>query len=200
LTEVDVSGSANVTNDSAPHIIELTEIKWLNLKGTRIDDEKYGFIISKLPNIVNITFWDNESSVLFHSLVETLDTITHISGSFNEMDAASQMCPNTTNITFRYFYSRTYENFRDLSRLTALSALRALEIYGGSYYEFHWRAALRGIGHRLQDLTLIECSGVNLQVIVTLCPSLVNLSLIQCPVLHLNTPLNPQLPHFRNLT
>jgi hypothetical protein len=199
LTEVDVSGSANVTNDSAPHLIELTEIKWLKLQGTRIDDKKYGFIISKLPNIANIIIAHNESSVLFHAGVETLDTITHISGCFHEVDAISQKCPNTSNITLSSFSSLFLANFRDLSRLKAFNALRALEIYGECNYESHWRAVLKGIGHRLQDLTLIAFSGVNLQDIVTLCPSLVNLSLIGSPGFHLNTPLNPQLPHFRNL-
>jgi hypothetical protein len=199
LTEVDVSGSANVTNDSAPHIIELTEIKWLKLQETRIDDKNYGFIISKLPNIANIMFLFNGRSVLFHTGSETLDTITHISGCFHEMEAVSQKCPNTTNYTLRCFSSLLSASVRDMTRLTAFSALRALKIYGECNYETHWRVALRGIGHRLQDLTLTDCSGVNLQDIVTLCPSLVNLSLIRCPVLHLNTPLNPQLPHFRNL-
>jgi hypothetical protein len=199
LTEVDVSDSANVTNKSARHIIELTKLKWLTLEGTRIDDEEYGFIISKLPNIANIIFWFNESSVLFDTGFKTLDTITHISGYFQELDAVSWMCPNTTNVTLGSSNFLNWGDSNDLSGLTAFSALRALEIYSKYRNESHWRTVFRGIGLGLQDLALTNCANVNLEDIVTLCPSLVNLSLIQCRDLQLNTPLNPQLPHFRNL-
>jgi hypothetical protein len=192
LTEVDISHSVNVTNASAPHIIEFTELKWLNLEETRIDDEKYGFIISKLPNIANVIFWENEKSVLFHTGVVTLDTITNISGCFLDMEALSQMCPNTTNIKISSI-------FRDLSRLTAFNALRALDVDNLSYRNSNMNAVLTDTGHRLKDLTLSQCSDVNLQDIVTLCPSLVNLSLNWCSFLHFNSPFDSNLPHFRNL-
>jgi hypothetical protein len=199
LTEVDVSGSFEVTNGSAAHIMEMTGIKWLKLEGTRINDKNYGLIISKLPNIANIRLWFNENSVLFETGLEPIDTITHITGTFREMDAVSQMCPNTTNIRFRSFSFLMVAHIRYLSRLTAFNALRALNILCDFSHDFHWRDFLKGIGHRLQELTIEHCSGVNLQDIVTLCPSLLNFSLIGWPVFHLNTPLDPQLPHFRNL-
>jgi hypothetical protein len=192
LAEVDVSHSANVTNASAPHIIQLTELKLLHLAGTQIDGENYGFIISKLPNIACIGFWQYWNSVLFHNGMEKLDRITHISGRFHDMDALSQMCPNTTNISL-------FSDLRDLSSLTALNALRALELCNIPYDRSNLNVVLRDIGHRLQDLTLLYSSSVNLQDIVTLCPSLVNLSLRRCTFLHFNTPFDPQLPHFRNL-
>jgi hypothetical protein len=92
------------------------------------------------------------------------------------------------------------KKLRDLSDLTAFNALRALEIYGiRDYYTFHWKAILAGIGHRLQDLNLIDCSSIRLHDIITLCPSLVNLSPIGNTVWPSDTPLKPQLPHFRNL-
>jgi hypothetical protein len=58
---------------------------------------------------------------------------------------------------------------------------------------------LRDIGHRLHDLTLNKCLQVNLQDIVTLCPCLVDLCFDGCSFLQSDTPLDPQLPHFRNL-
>jgi hypothetical protein len=80
-----------------------------------------------------------------------------------------------------------------------LSTLCALWKYGLWGNTSGWRAAMKDIGHRLQDLTLIACPNVNLQDIVILCPSLVNLSVIESTVMNLNKPLKPQLPHFRNL-
>jgi hypothetical protein len=192
LTEVDVSESREVTNASALDIIELKELKWLNLNRTRIDDENYGFIISKLPKIANIRFWLNESIVLFHTGLRTIDTITHINGCIQNMDAVSQTCPNTTNITIRPV-------FPDLSLFTAFEALRALNLRNLSYGASNLNTVFSGIGHRLQDLTLSNCSDVNLQDIVILCPSLVNLSVKFCSILELNTQLDPELPHFRNL-
>jgi hypothetical protein len=44
-------------------------------------------------------------------------------------------------------------------------------------------------------------TSLNLQDIITLCNSLKSLSLVRCSISppNANTPLNPQLPHFRNL-
>jgi hypothetical protein len=192
LKEVDVSHSVNVTNASAVNLIHFTELKLLNLEGTQIDDENYGVIISKLPNISNVSFCENENSVLFHTRVKILDTITHIRGSFHDIDTVSRMCPNTTNITLT-------SKLKDLSRLTAFNTLRALEISHIRSDGSELKAILRDIGHRLKDLTFFECSGVNLQDIVTICPSLVKLSLTKCSFLPFNSTFSPQLPHFRNL-
>jgi hypothetical protein len=192
LNQVDVSYSANVTNDSVPNIVQLTELKFLDLEGTEIDADSYLFIISELPNIANISFWYNDVSASFHTGVKTLDTIRHFRGSFHQMDVLSRMCPNTTNITL-------FTIIRDLSGLAAFSVLRVLHIIDIDYNRCNLNAVFRDIGHRLQDLALFECSGVNLQDILTLCPSLVNLSLMCCSYLHFHTSLDPQLPHFRNL-
>jgi hypothetical protein len=192
LTEVDVSYSLNITNASATHLIQFKELQFLNLKGTQIDAENYGFIISELPKIANIRLWQNESSVLYRSGVGTFDSITHIDGNFTDMDTVSRICPNTTNITFS-------SNFTDLSGLTAFNCLRALEILYVDYNKCNLNAVLRALGYRLRALTLCKCSRVNLKDIATLCPSLVNLSLSLCSFLRFITPLDPQLPHFRNL-
>jgi hypothetical protein len=89
----------------------------------------------------------------------------------------------------------------DLSALAALTALRTLQIFGADYAENNHNVVLTRIGPRLTDLTLNHIGHVNLQDIVMLCPSLENLTLSGGSVLPLNagTPLNPQLPHFRNL-
>jgi hypothetical protein len=192
LTEVDVSYSYNITNDSVRHLIQITDLKWLNVQETRIDAEKYGFIISKLPDIANISFNRNKIFVLFHTRIETLDTITHIKSSYDDLDGLSDKCPNTTSITL-------FEADGDLSRLTAFNALRALEIIDLFYPMSNLNTVLRETGHRLQELTLSHCSRVNLQDIVTLCPCLVNLSFRWCSFLHSHTPFDPQLPHFKNL-
>jgi hypothetical protein len=192
LTEVDVCYSLRVTNASAPDIIDLKELKWLNLGETKIDDKNYGFIISKLPNIANIMFRSTKSSVLLHTPLKTLDTITHINAYSENMKILPQMCPNTTNITI-------HPVTRDLSPLTAFKSLHTLKIHGIHFASYNLRAVLSGIGQRLHDLSFICCRDLNMQDIVTLCPSLVNLSLIMCTYLRFNTPIDPQLPHFKNL-
>jgi hypothetical protein len=171
----------------------------VTLIGTNIDDEKYGFIISKLPNIANISLWHNERSVLFHTGMETLDTIKHIEGCFDEMEVVLHKCKNTTKFTLYCFRFLMLADSRDLSLFTAFEALRALEVLDLRLNASQWMAILRAIGHRLRDLKLIACKLVNLQDIVTLCPSLVNLSLVRSEVMQPNTPFNPQLAHFRNL-
>jgi hypothetical protein len=192
LTKLDVSGSLKVTNACVQPLRAARKLKFLNLYETRIDDEDYGLLLSELPNVANITFWRHEaSSILRHIAVERLDTITHAKGYIQDIDTVAHKCPNITNITM-------CRNTGDLSGLTAFNALRALEIRPLYYGSSNFKAVLQGVGHRLTDLKLVGGESVDLQDIVTLCPSLANL---HCSFLYLSlkTPLDPQLPHFANL-
>jgi hypothetical protein len=197
LTELDVTNSLGVTNASVQPLKETRKLKYLNLYGTQIGDEQYAMILSELPNIANITSRENEASILRHIAVGSLDTITHVSGYIQDIDTLTHKCPNITNIDMTDMYPRT----RDLLGLTAFNVLRALEIHHLDYGSSDFNAVLQVVGHRLTDLKLSHAKCVDLQDITTLCPTLVNLFLIDCTFLHLdsNTPLDPRLPHFKNL-
>jgi hypothetical protein len=194
LKVIEINDSKEVTNASVQHLMELRGLKFLDLCGTQIDDEHYGLILTELPNIANIKSRGNENSILRHITMKSLDTITHLSGSFQDIEVLIQKCPNTTNIEL-------LQNCRDLSRLTAFNALRVLKIVSIDYGKSNLNAVLRDIGHRLTELNLIRVKNLDLQDIIILCPSLEDLSLIDCTCLYLNTnkPFDPQLPHFRNL-
>jgi hypothetical protein len=194
LTELDVTNSMEVTNASVQPLTEVRKLKFLDLYGTQIDDEHYGMILSELPNITNITFRQDEASILRHIAVKILDTITHVEGYIRDIDTVTHKCPNITSITMCSVP-------RDLSGLTALNVLRSLEIRHLDYVSSNFIAVLQSVGQRLTDLKLVWVCRVDLQDIITLCPSLINLSLMACSFLYLHsdTPLDPQLPHFRNL-
>jgi hypothetical protein len=149
--------------------------------------------------------------------MERLDTITHVTGFLQNIDIVTHKCPNTTNIIMfastrdlsakHAFRCRNTTNMimsastRDLSALTALHVLRALEIHDLNYGSTNFNDVLQGMGHRLTDLKLFYCNDVDLQDVITLCPSLANLFLKECSFSHLNsnTEFDPQLPHFRNV-
>jgi hypothetical protein len=194
LTELDVADSLDVTNVSVQPLRKARKLKFLNLEGTKIDDEPYAMILSELPNIENITFRQHEASLLRHITVETIETITHVKSSLQDIDAVAHKCPNTTNIIIKNIIV-------DLSGLTAFNVLRALEIHDLDYVNSNLKAVLQGVGHRLTDLKLSSFEGTVIQDIITLCPSLATLSLNRCSFKNLNssTQFDPQLPHFRNL-
>jgi hypothetical protein len=194
LMELDVSYSRDVTNASVQHLIEARKLKLLYLEGTGIDDEHYAMILSELPNITNITFQKNATCFLRQIAVERLYTVRHVSGFIRDIETVAHKCPNTTNITM-------YHPTVNLSGLTAFNALSALTIEGLHYGNSDLKAVLQGAGHRLTELKLYHLEGLVLQDIITLCPSLAHLSLTYCEFLNLNlnTQLDPQLPHFRNL-
>jgi hypothetical protein len=178
LTVVDVADSKRVTNASVQHLRKVRKLRFLNVSGTNIDDEHYGLLLSESPNIGNVTFERSVRSLLRHFAVERLVTITRV------------------RILGRYISSAP-----DVSDLTVFNALRALEFHLLDYGSSNIKTVLQGLGHRLTDLTLDACNDVDLQDIITLCPSLVNLSLTRCSVLNLNSGIlfDFQLPHFRNL-
>jgi hypothetical protein len=194
LTEVSFSGSNGVTNDCVPHLLLLRKLKFLDLRGTQIDSIHYALLLSQLPNIADIRFASNQDDVLRHITPDTIDTITHVYDIVNDIYMQIEKFPKTTNFVVNM-------PTEDLSGITAWTELRNLKITDCNCDVIDLNTILTGIGHNLTELKLQWVTDVNLQDIITLCKSLKILSLIDCLILPLDagTPLDPQLPHFRNL-
>jgi hypothetical protein len=194
LTELDFAQSREVTNASVQHLRGARKLKFLHLGGTRIDYEPYAMILSELRNIANITFQQDEASLLSDIPAERLRTIAQVSGHIQDIYIVAHKCPNTTSINMHPVVT-------DLFALTAFNHLSALTIHNLDYDTSNLKAVLQVVGHRLTDLKLSHFERVVLQDIITLCPSLANFSLTYCSFLNLNlnTQFDPQLPHFRNL-
>jgi hypothetical protein len=202
LTHVDFAYSREVTNTSARHLMELKKLNFLGLSATQIDVKHYGLILSHLPHITNVIYNVDGDDILAHIAAEKLDSITHIRGSFPNIHALSQKFPNTTDIClYCICIDHVTGKATKLTELSAFSALRALETFHLPYDTSEMSAVLLHIGSRLTDLKLNSVTGINLHEIVTLCPSLLNLSLTECSYSHSehNTHFDCQLPHFRNL-
>jgi hypothetical protein len=195
LRVVDISESREVTNASVQHLMQLSELKYLDVGGTRIDDDHYGLILSQLPNIINIVLPSNRDLISRHITVGRLHTVTRISIYVRHINGLAQKCPNVTNITLTNVTSIMSE-----SGFAAFSALRVLKFDVVNYDISNMNAVLRAIGHRLTHLEIDKGVGLNLQDITTLCPSLVNLTMEICMYLRLDvTLIESNLPHFRNL-
>ncbi|PNF34998.1 hypothetical protein B7P43_G12130 [Cryptotermes secundus] len=194
LKKVSVCGSSRVTNASVQHILKLRKFEFLYLSGTLIDKEHYALLLSELPQIKNMVL-RREDDILDHVAEKNLRKISHVSGYVEDISILAQKFRNITNLDI-------YEIPADLSGLAALTTLRTVRLTRGHYARKNLKAVLTGIGSRLTDLNLILFMDVNLQGIVTLCPSLASLSMLKCRLLPLDpdTQLDPQLPHFRNLT
>jgi hypothetical protein len=163
---------------------------------TEIDDEQYGLLLSKLPQIKDISFRIMGEDILDHVAEKDLHKISHVRGYVCNISMLAQRCRYITNLVIEELVIGV-----DLSDLAALTTLRTVIISNGHYFRNNLNAALSGIGPGLTDLTLRYIKSVNLQDIVTLCPLLASLRLTWCTWLpsDTNTPLDPQLPHFRNL-
>jgi hypothetical protein len=169
-------------------------LKFLELYDTVIDDEHYGLLLSALPNVANIRVKQNTASILCATIGEGFDTIAHAKGNILDIGTLLHERPNTTNISM-------YHKMRHLHDLSAFKALRVLEIHTPGYIRSYIKTLLQGVGHRLTVFKLFGCRYGDIQDIVTLCPSLTDLSLTGCHIYYQNryTLLDPQLPHFRNL-
>jgi hypothetical protein len=151
-------------------------------------------LLSQLPQIKNIEFRVCERNILGHIAVEKLDRISNVRGCVRDINMLSGRCRNITNLKLGTVTV-------DLSGLTTLTALSTLRVSVGDHATSNLNSVLTAIGPRLTDLTLNLSTHVNLQDIAMLCPSLKILCLLMCSFLPLNpdAPLDPQLPHFRNL-
>ncbi|PNF33102.1 hypothetical protein B7P43_G15751 [Cryptotermes secundus] len=195
MKKVSLCDSLHVTNASAKHLLQLRKLEFLNLSETGIDKEHYAFLLSELPQIKEIVFRRKEDDILDHVAEKNLHKISHVSGYVQDISKLAQRCRNITNLDICLFTE-------DLSGLAALTRLHTLRLTEGDYAKCNLNAVLTDIGHRLTDLFLEGIEHVNLQDIITLCPSLSSLTLSLCTLSSLDpdTQLDPQLPHFRNLT
>jgi hypothetical protein len=193
LTQININYSRDVTNASVEHLMQLRKLKFLHFRGTQIDDEQYGLLLTELPDIAYVD-QRGKGDILRHIPVERLDKITHVRGRFRDIDTLRLKCPNTININLCQYST-------DLSGLAAFLALRVLEISYLDYGKCNLNAVLRGIGHRLTSLKMGAVASVNIRSIVSLCPSLETLSLDLSSFSRLMVypPFDPKLPHFRNL-
>jgi hypothetical protein len=135
-----------------------------------------------------------DCDVLDHIARERLDTISHVSGYVSNINILTQKCPNITNLTMSWLTE-------DMTSVTALIALRSLQIAYGDYGMYNLNTVLQGIGHRLTELCLKSTENVNLAHIVTLCSGLENLVLDRCRFLPFDphATIDPRSPHFKSL-
>jgi hypothetical protein len=194
LRKVSFKKSTRVTDASAQHLMQLRELVFVHLDLTRFTFQSYGLLLSELPKISNIVFWQPYSNFLDYIAIESLNTILYVSGYVRDFNILTQKCPNITHLNM-------YWCIADLTSLTDLTSLRSLRIARGSYISANLKAALQGIGHRLTELSLNQVRKVNLVDIVTLCSCLEYLVLERCKFIqfHSNIPLDPELPHFKSL-
>jgi hypothetical protein len=196
LKEMYLSGCSRVTKASVQHLLRLRKLEILELDGTKIDNGHYCLLLSELQ-IRNIRFSPPHENILHHVADRKLHKISHVTDRVEDISMLAERCPNITNMCLDL-----YTNSHDLSCLAALTTLSILRLERGVYAKSNLYAVLYSIGPRLTVLTLDSMDNVNLHDIVTLCHSLESLSLVKCILLPFdpNTPLDPQLPHFRKLT
>jgi hypothetical protein len=194
LRKITFTSSQGVTDASVQHLLQLRELRIVGLEHTRISHERYGLLLSGLPRITDIRFWEPASNILDHITVEKLDTISHVRGYAEDMNMLTRKCPNITHLDLCQIPG-------DLLHLSLLTALRSLTISNGHYGSSHLNAVLWDIGYRLTSLSLNNIRAVNLEDIVIMCPSLENLILWKCLFLTEipNTRFDPDLPHFRSV-
>jgi hypothetical protein len=151
-------------------------------------------LLSQLPKIADLRIQRPNDDILQHITLNAVNTITHVYGHVRDINLLIQKCPNT-----RKFALDSPDI--DLSGVTAWNNLRSLEISLGDCANIQLNAVLTGVGRKLTDLKLVMICDIDVQNIITLCPSLRNLTLLMCLTLPPNadTPLNPQLLHFKNL-
>jgi hypothetical protein len=188
LKKVSLYRSPGVTNAAVPRLLQLRELQFLDLVDTRIDTKHYGLLLSQLPQIKNMEFHYNDENIFDYIAVKNLDSISHVT------ICLSHWYCELTDLQLNKLKV-------DLLGLAALTELRTLRISWLHDDTLNLKAVLTGTGAKLTDLSLESCRNVNLQDIVTLCPSLKILAVVNSSCLPLNpdAPLDPRLPHFRNL-
>jgi hypothetical protein len=196
ITLLDIRSSRNVDDDSVVHLLKLKNLLYLNIADTCITPKSYVTVLSKLPNVKNIS-WHSCSTpaedILKSVTNDRLRSVKSIRGRFLNALILIQKCQFISKL------SLIYADY-DLSELKNLIALTDLTIENPNPITSHLLNMLVDVGPRLRRLYLFSDNALSLKTVAFCCCYLHTLEMTDCVFRNSNHNfISTRLLHFQNL-
>jgi hypothetical protein len=197
ITVLVISSSRNVDDGSVVHLLKLKNLVHLNIVDTSITPKAYVTVLSKLPNVENISWhsWSTPVDVILKSVAnDRLISVKWIMGTLVNASILVQKCPHISKLSL-------LNTNCDLLALKNLMALTDLTIVKSRPRSANLINVLIDVGPRLRRLQLSSISEVSVYTVTLQCCYLQTLEINHCYFCASKHSLfSPELLHFRNLT
>ncbi|XP_069692729.1 uncharacterized protein [Periplaneta americana] len=192
LSVLLMRNSKNVDNLCVHALLKLKNLTLLDIVGTSITKNLYGKILSKLPQIRNITCKGAVDDVLKCVSLDVIPNIDTVSGQVVDIEYVRRMCPNISELSLLGLN-------KSISTIPSLPKLYSLLVYDCNYSEMNLNYLLNSFGNVLTELSLERVSDLDVGYIIDNCRTLRSFSLVFCHLVSSKTEFDADQEHFSSV-
>lgn len=198
LQHLDVMSSVDVTDMCVSSVLQLTNLKVVNMYSTSITAQGYSKLLIGLPHLSKLVWFDFNGQALGNMKISPFSLHSYEASrvSIDHLIIMVRICPYLTQVNFPWVEA-------DLSVLGALKHLQEIKLAHCSAVNCNLKGLLEVIGYNIISLELHEMTDVDLLMIGVLCVNLKKMSLV-CDLqsaeesfLGIKTPLFKELKDLR---
>lgn len=198
LKYLDVMSSVEVTDMCVTSVLQIKNLKVINMCSTSLTSDGYTKLLIGLPRLRKLVWFDLNGQALASMETSPLSLQSYEASrvSVHQLIIMVQMCPFLTQISFHKVEA-------DLSVLGALKHLREIKIAHCNAINSNLKGLLEVVGFNIMSLELHEVGDVDLLMIGVLCVNLKRMGLIcefqssESPFFGIKTPLFKELEDLR---
>jgi len=173
LKYLDVMSSVEVTDTCVSSVLQMKNLKVINVWSTSLTADGYIKLLIGLPHLSKLAWFDLNSQVLARMKTSPLSLQNYEASrvSADQLIIMVQMCPYLKQVSFHKVEA-------DLSVLGTLKHLREIKITQCNAVNSNLKGLLAIVGYNITSLELYEVGDVDLLMIGVLCVNLKRMGLI----------------------
>jgi hypothetical protein len=189
LKSISVAYSRGIKSDSVEHLLKFKHLHTLNVAGTLLSLVDYEALISGLPHIRGL-FWYNQFDSVLKNVI-CLPSVTTFCGKISDLDLLVQKCPNIKECII---ISPTGA----ISTLGQMRCIVEIMVANGCWTTIMFSDVTRSLGATLTVIELHRVVNINIIDLIKYCTVLNFLAFKDCQITNAEI-LDSKLPHFQNL-
>jgi hypothetical protein len=190
LKIISVTNSIGLEGDCVEHLLKFRHLHTLNLGGTSLSYVNYEALLSGLPHLQSI-FWFDPIDPVLMNLPACLPLVTTFYGRISDSDLLVQKCPNLNEVMI---LSPT----GNISTLGQMRSIVDITVTNSCWTTIGFSDVIRSLGATLTALKFHRVVNISVDDLIHYCTVLNSLLFDYCHMT--NTKIRDwKLPHFNNL-
>jgi hypothetical protein len=190
LKNISVPKSRGLEGDCVEHLLKFRHLHTLNVAGTSLSSVNYEALLSGLPHLQGIFWFDPIDSVLLN-LPACLPLVTTFCGKISDADLLVQKCPNLNEVI-------VISSIGDISTLGQVRSIVDIMVINSCWITIGFSNVIRSLGATLTALEFHRIVNISVDDIIHYCTVLNCLVFKQCEIKN-SEIVDCNLPHFHNL-
>jgi hypothetical protein len=192
LNKLSLEDCTYVDDDSVAHLLKLKNLLFLNVANTSISDEGYITLLSGLPKLQNV-IWYNDIDVVLTYVSKYLLSVRLFVGRISNTRLLAQKCPNVVHLILLSI-KEDMSGLRELSRVTDISIVQS------SCTTINLGSVVRSMGSTLTKLDMCQVVNMNMDNLISYCTVLKILTIAYSHITGSEpSSFDHELPHFKHV-